>query len=87
MIGIYGIINLINDKKYIGSSINIRHRFITHKCYLRKNIHSNKHLQSAWNKYGEENFKFELIEECEEDKLIEREQYWIDYYGRYEFRF
>ena len=81
MIGIYSITNLVNNKVYVGSSTNINHRFITHKSRLRNNIHCNKHLQNAWNKYGEENFKFEVIEECEEDKLTEREQYWIDFYG------
>ena len=43
-------------------------------------LHNNKYLQRAYNKYGADNFKFEVIEECSEDKLTEREQYWIDYY-------
>lgn len=81
MTGIYKIENLINGKVYIGQAINIKHRWKGHKKELIYNTHCNKHLQNAWNKYKEENFKFEVIEECEENKLTEREQYWIDYYG------
>ena len=81
MTGIYRITNLKNNKVYIGQAVDIEKRLEGHKRNLRGNYHINKHLQNAWNKYGEENFKFEIIEECEEDKLTEREQYWIDYYG------
>lgn len=81
MVGIYKIENLINSKVYVGQSININNRWKEHKANLRNNNHQNKHLQNAWNKYGEENFNFEIIEECEENKLNEREQYWLDYYG------
>ena len=81
MIGIYKITNLVNNKVYIGQSKNIDYRFSLHKSYLLNNHHENIHLQRAWNRYGEENFKFEVIEECEESKLTEKEQYWIDYYG------
>jgi len=77
--GIYRIINIINGKIYIGSSINVRKRKNLHFSRLRKNTHECKHLQSAFNKYGEENFKFEIIEYVKDkNKLIEREQYWID---------
>ena len=81
MIGIYKIENLVNGKVYIGQSKHIKQRFEEHSSRLLKNKHENLYLQRAWNKYGEENFKFEVIEECEEEKLTEREQYWIDYYG------
>lgn len=81
MPGIYKIINLINGKVYIGQAKNVKERFSEHRQDLRKNKHINKHLQHSWNKYSENNFKFEVIEECEEDRLTEREQYWIDYYG------
>ena len=81
MTGIYKIENLANGKIYIGQAINIENRWKGHKKELKNNKHCNKHLQNAWNKYGKENFNFEIIEECEEDKLTEREQYWIDFYG------
>ena len=61
MKGIYKITNKINKKVYIGQSTNIEQRFIKHKAELRGGYHHNKHLQKAWNKYGEINFKFEII--------------------------
>jgi group I intron endonuclease len=77
--GIYQILNLTNNKKYIGSSANyLSRRKATHLYYLRKNCHPNIYLQRAWNKYGEQNFRFEILEKCEPDKCIEREQYYID---------
>lgn len=81
MVGIYKITNLIDNKVYIGQSKNLKSRLGGHKSCLKHNHHSNIYLQRAYNKYGAENFKFEIIEECEEDKLTEREQYWIDFYG------
>lgn len=82
--GIYKITNTVNDKCYIGSAVNIKSRFTTHKSFLRQSKHPNLHLRSAWNKYGEENFKFEIIELCIKDMLLDREQFWIDLYNSYE---
>jgi len=77
--GIYQIRNIINNKKYIGSAVNIRDRWSSHKSLLINNKHYNKHLQRSFNKYSEENFKFEIIEYIENVKqLIEREQYWME---------
>lgn len=79
-IGIYQIRNIINGKVYIGSSINISKRIWEHRNTLKKNIHHNEHLQKAWNKYGEENFKFETIEivfNC--NNLLKREQDYLDF--------
>jgi len=83
--GIYMITNIINDKKYIGQSRNLWKRIREgHVGKLRTNVHYNIHLQNAWNKYGEENFKFEIIEEClNNNELKPREQYWMDYYKSY----
>tara|TARA_R110002126_G_scaffold47605_3_gene133347 strand:+ start:2964 stop:3617 length:654 start_codon:yes stop_codon:yes gene_type:complete len=78
MKGIYKIVSKNNQKIYVGSSINIKNRWRQHKFTLRKNTHANKHLQSAWNKHGEENFEFTLVEECED--LDSKELYWIDVY-------
>lgn len=69
IIGVYKITNLINNKIYIGSSTSIKNRFVQHKRLLRINNHFNKHFQSAWNKYGEENFRFEILIECKMEKL------------------
>jgi group I intron endonuclease len=82
--GVYQIVNLINGKRYIGSSKNIKSRWKEHLDKLNKNKHYNIHLKNSWNKYGKENFKFEIIEECLENDLADKEQYWIDYYRSYE---
>jgi group I intron endonuclease len=83
MTGIYRIRNLINDNCYYGSSKNIEKRWKTHKNQLRRKKHINSILQSAWNKYGEENFIFEIIEECSKDKLFETEQKYLDTLPKY----
>lgn len=79
--GIYSITNKINGKIYIGSSKNIYCRKTQHYSELRGRYHENIFLQRSWNKYGEENFVFNLIEEVSDvTKLYEREQYYIDKY-------
>jgi predicted GIY-YIG superfamily endonuclease len=79
-IGIYKIVNLINNKVYIGSSKNIEYRITKHKYNLRQNCHINKHLQSSYNKYGEENFKFEIVTLTKESILRKAEQIYINSY-------
>jgi len=77
--GIYKITCIKNKSFYIGSAKNIIFRFNKHKSCLRKNCHINKNLQNSWNKYGEESFMFETIEEVKIlENLIEREQHYID---------
>ena len=71
--GIYKIINLINNKAYIGQSKNIPLRISNHKFELNKNKHPNKHLQNSWNKFGKENFYFGIICECSPEKLDSKE--------------
>jgi len=78
MIGIYKINNTINNKFYIGSSCNILKRFNEHITRLKKNAHPNKHLQSAFKKYGLKSFSFTILEECDIDILLAREQYYLD---------
>lgn len=75
--GIYLISNLINNKVYVGQSVNIEKRWTQHKRELRNNIHGSKKLQNAWNKYGEENFEFSIACECEEKQLNTLEQYYV----------
>ena len=80
--GVYCIRNVIDRKVYVGSSRNIIQRRGFHFCTLRKNQHHNCHLQRVFNKYGEENFEFSILEEfSEEFLLISREHYWMDYYN------
>jgi group I intron endonuclease len=59
---IYKIINLVNDKFYVGSTINKKTRFRQHRRLLRQSRHHCKHLQAAWNLYGESKFTFEVVE-------------------------
>lgn len=59
--GIYKITNIINNKVYIGQSVNLRKRLWWHKSVLKLGHHHNRHLLNAWKKYGESNFKFEVI--------------------------
>ena len=75
---IYKIRNKINNKIYVGSAINFKNRVKVHKHRLRNNIHHSPRLQNSWNKHGGENFLFEVLEICEKDNLINREQYYID---------
>jgi group I intron endonuclease len=83
--GIYLIKNIINNKVYIGSAINIDKRWKHHKKDLAKGKHHSCLLQRAWDKYGEQNFKFEIIEEVQNPvHLLSYEQVFLDYYKSYE---
>jgi len=79
--GVYAIIDTKTYKWYIGSGINVKRRYKEHKSRLRHERHANKHLQSAWNKYGEDNFVFKLISKVNAGNLLFSEQYWIDFFN------
>ncbi len=68
--GIYKIINKINGKYYVGSSVDIRSRWNQHKNRLAEGIHDNDHLQHAWNKYGKPAFDWIVVKELEPDVKI-----------------
>ena len=76
--GIYKIVNLVNNNTYIGSAVKLYKRKNQHLHSLRRNIHHSTYLQNSFNKHKEENFKFEVVEFCEKEELLEREQYYID---------
>jgi group I intron endonuclease len=78
--GIYSIINLTNNKRYVGSSINTHKRLVQHFWLLRNNIHDNIFLQNSYNKYGKDSFIYEVLEECCEELLPERENYYIEHF-------
>jgi len=78
--GIYEIVNTTDGKRYVGSAVNLAKREIVHFSTLRKNCHSNAHLQHAWNKYGEGAFEFRVVQECATANCIALEQKHIDYY-------
>lgn len=85
--GIYTIENLIDKKLYIGQSRNYKERFRKHKERLVSDKHNNIYLQRAWNKYGEYNFRFELLEECEDRFLNTLEHYWCNILQTHDDRF
>lgn len=80
-IGIYGIRNLLNWKVYIGKTgMNFGDRWDSHRSLLNNGKHDNPHLQKAWDKYGQDNFEFIIIEDCGIDELNDREKYYIKLY-------
>lgn len=83
--GIYKIENKLNGKVYIGQSINIEERWKKHRTISNNINHECKNypLYRSIYKNGLDNFDFSIIEECLEDKLNEREIYWIKYYNSY----
>lgn len=82
--GVYSIVNTINSKIYVGSAKNIRLRWKAHRRAYRQQTHHNKHLLSSIQKYGLKHFKFEVLEFVDNpSELIQKEQYWIDYYKSY----
>jgi len=76
--GIYCITNIVNNKIYIGSSVNIYYRLKRHSSELNRGTHANKYLQNSYLKHGSSNFKVLIIEETTIDNLQKLEQYYID---------
>lgn len=76
--GIYQIENEVNGKQYIGSTTNLKRRWWYHLGDLRRGQHSNRHLQAAFNKYGERAFTFSVLEHAEVESLLKREQHYLD---------
>lgn len=74
--GIYKIICIVNNRCYIGSSVNLNNRINEHVRMLRQNKHHSIHLQRSWNKYKEENFIYSVVEFTTDLKI--REQFYID---------
>lgn len=76
---IYKIRNVVNDKFYVGSTVDSRKRFWEHRKDLRAGKHSSQALQRAWDKYGEACFKFEIVEQLNaKEELYSAEQKWLD---------
>lgn len=80
MIGIYCFTNKINNKKYIGQSINIEERYKAHKYNYSKN---NTCFYKAINEYGWDNFSFKVLEQCLIKELNDKEKYWIQYFDSF----
>lgn len=81
---IYKIQNLINGNVYIGQTVkSVEKRFQQHRNNYNKPYFSQLTLYKAFKKYGLDSFSFEALEEVDNNKLDEREKYWIDYYDSY----
>lgn len=79
--GIYKIVNKVDGKYYVGSSNDVLGkcgRWYEHRNNLLKNRHTNKKLQNAWNKHGENNFEYLLVEIVNENQLLIVEQKYLD---------
>jgi group I intron endonuclease len=70
---VYSIENKVNGKCYIGSTTNPRVRWSKHKGDLNRKKHHSFVLQRAWNKYGENNFSFKVLLQCDKKDKIEYE--------------
>ena len=83
---IYKITNLMNNKIYIGKTLNtIKKRWKEHCFDYLTRRGEKRPLYSAMKKYGIENFKIEEIEECPDEIISEREKCWIEYYGSFKY--
>ena len=82
--GIYKIINIVNNKFYVGSAVDLKRRKTRHFSELRTGKHNNQHLQAAWAKYGEQAFVFVVVEELQADAdLLAAENVWLkDHVGK-----
>ena len=87
IVGIYTIQNKLDNKIYVGQSVDVNNRLIHHRKRLRANNHDNIHLQSAYNKYGESYFLFELLVECNENFLNSEESYWCNILNAYDDKY
>jgi group I intron endonuclease len=77
--GVYKITNVVNGKVYVGSSAReLLRRIRGHLKDLNSGKHRNRHLQSAWNKYGKSKFVFSILERCAPNDCLTREQCWIN---------
>ena len=79
--GIYKITNLVTDECYIGQSVDVYKRWNDHcKCGLGIDTPPGNKLYKAIQEYGLDNFTFELLTECNQNELNEKEKYFIELY-------
>jgi group I intron endonuclease len=79
--GVYCITNTANGRLYIGSAQDIKKRWKEHLWRFHKGTHSNRHLQFAWNKYGESCFVLHILELVPRQHLLMAEQKWFTVTG------
>lgn len=79
--GVYCILNKNTGKRYVGSAAQtFMHRWRSHKSRLSRNCHHICKLQRSWNKHGPEAFEFIILERCEPENAVSREQYWLEHF-------
>lgn len=79
--GIYLWTNTISNKKYLGSSTNLSRRFGSYfsRAHLELELKTNNSIiYKALLKYDYANFRLDIVEFCDKESIIEREQYYID---------
>lgn len=76
--GVYKISFLGSSKFYIGSAVNLKKRRANHLSDLRLKKHPNNYMQNMYNKYGEDNYRFTVLEFCDVELLIIKEQSYMD---------
>jgi len=79
--GIYKISHAASGRAYVGSAVNIKKRWATHRHALRTGRHHSQKLQRAWSKYGEAEFCFDVLLVCAPGDLLFYEQRVIDGWG------
>ena len=86
--GVYCWYNTLNGKRYVGSAAHsFDHRRYRHVYRLRRNKSHCPHLQSAWLKYGQAVFEFQILKRCQPEKCVAWEQYYILHYKSYKREF
>lgn len=82
--GVYRIESKLKPERcYIGSAVNITHRWQLHLQSLQRNKHHSQKLQRHFNKYSEFDLSFSVLLGCEKEDLLKTEQYFIDSYNPY----
>jgi group I intron endonuclease len=77
--GVYAIKhNVLGGSAYVGSSVNIRSRLMSHRSNLRRGKHPCRELQAAWNANCEQSFAYSILEYVPETALSDRENHWIN---------
>lgn len=77
-IGIYKILSKKTNRVYIGSTIDLVRRWREHKKLLKGQRHHSSFLQNHYNKYGIGDLEFIILEKCNKENLIDKEQFYLD---------
>lgn len=77
-IGVYAIVNVVNGRLYVGSTVDLTRRASQHWRALEDNLHHNRELQYSFTNHGPHAFTFIVLERCSEDQLMAVEQKWLN---------